>query len=503
VVNVSSTPIADGYIVFAEQKSKSNLFAAFETEGNLLFYSPAKGEFTRLDYLSSTTAQVVTTGDIFTIVYPTSFSRNKYVGGKIEQTGSVSYFDNEETTGQPFVSSFAVPYSTGIACFGLLPLADKSVIVRVDITDGVASKPVIVDKLDYVAMNVEAASSGDKILVSWVNVKNPREIGYRFFDGTSSWGNKKTIDWVGYLPYVKDGKPVLAFFEADYKKARILPLPDGDGAGALFEFKSEAPRLAAIWIEKDGAFYSDGISVGYMKRDADVLTAAGTTMPFGNARFQPDVVILVSQGILIAMLIAFGFFLASGKPVTDGGRRFLPSNLLLRASAFAIDSLLMSVVTAGLSYATFYFRGTSMQFHLLSSTDMGIIQGIAIAVMIAYGIGFESWRQATPGKMLFGLLVVGDIGHKPNFTPILVRNMMKPIDLILAPSLITPIVMIFTPYNQRLGDLLARTIVVRARRRGRGDQTPRIEKPDSPADGETHTDDDKQSFAQTSSSVSR
>jgi uncharacterized RDD family membrane protein YckC len=68
------------------------------------------------------------------------------------------------------------------------------------------------------------------------------------------------------------------------------------------------------------------------------------------------------------------------------------------------------------------------------------------------------WRR-TLGKLLFGLSVVALDGGRPTIGALLTRNLLRPLDILT----LMPLVMIFlSPLHQRMGDLAAGTMVVRA-----------------------------------------
>ncbi len=83
--------------------------------------------------------------------------------------------------------------------------------------------------------------------------------------------------------------------------------------------------------------------------------------------------------------------------------------------------------------------------------------GVAIGVFVVHTLIDEMLTQRTMGKRVMGLRVVGLDGERAGMGRILVRNLLKSFDLIAVPLLLMPIV---TPMRQRLGDLVAKTVVV-------------------------------------------
>jgi uncharacterized RDD family membrane protein YckC len=71
----------------------------------------------------------------------------------------------------------------------------------------------------------------------------------------------------------------------------------------------------------------------------------------------------------------------------------------------------------------------------------------------------EIWNGQTPGKRAFGLRVIQTDGQPVGLGPVLLRNLLRPFDVLLV--LIGAFLILFTRRRQRLGDLVAGTIVVR------------------------------------------
>jgi uncharacterized RDD family membrane protein YckC len=86
-------------------------------------------------------------------------------------------------------------------------------------------------------------------------------------------------------------------------------------------------------------------------------------------------------------------------------------------------------------------------------------------VFTGYDIAFEVLNSGrTPGKRLNGLRVVRETGAPVTFTTSAVRNVLRVIDILPGTYLVGIAAILATRRNQRLGDLLAGTLVVRERR---------------------------------------
>lgn len=87
------------------------------------------------------------------------------------------------------------------------------------------------------------------------------------------------------------------------------------------------------------------------------------------------------------------------------------------------------------------------------------------AVSIGYGIAFEwLWHGQTPGKRVFSLRVMDANGLKLKASQIAVRNLLRSLDSLPFLYLVGGIAALLSPRQQRLGDLVATTIVVEQRR---------------------------------------
>ena len=88
---------------------------------------------------------------------------------------------------------------------------------------------------------------------------------------------------------------------------------------------------------------------------------------------------------------------------------------------------------------------------------------LTFVVWILYFSYFESTSGQTVGKRLLHLRVVSlRTARPPDFTHALVRSVLRIVDWLPALYLVGFLVALVTPQKQRLGDLIAETLVVRA-----------------------------------------
>jgi len=86
---------------------------------------------------------------------------------------------------------------------------------------------------------------------------------------------------------------------------------------------------------------------------------------------------------------------------------------------------------------------------------------LATSFFIVYNFVFEGLWGQTPGKWLTGLKVIRDDGEDVSIIDSLIRNVIRAVDFLPLGYAVGGLSMYYTPSRQRLGDILARTIVVR------------------------------------------
>jgi uncharacterized RDD family membrane protein YckC len=120
-----------------------------------------------------------------------------------------------------------------------------------------------------------------------------------------------------------------------------------------------------------------------------------------------------------------------------------------RGFAFIIDLILLGILTSGL------FLVLPKQNALIMTLTPSLI-GI---LLIFYWLLFEWWGQGTPGKMILGMKIVDEDGFPPRLAAILMRNVMRILDL----NILGYFTIFFSKRKQRLGDMIAMTLVMRTR----------------------------------------
>ena len=85
---------------------------------------------------------------------------------------------------------------------------------------------------------------------------------------------------------------------------------------------------------------------------------------------------------------------------------------------------------------------------------------LTVVVVLAYYIVLEGWSGRTVGKLIMGIRVVDENGNRPGFVSAVVRTLLRLIDGIFA-YLIALLIVVNSSRRRRLGDMAAKTLVVR------------------------------------------
>lgn len=157
------------------------------------------------------------------------------------------------------------------------------------------------------------------------------------------------------------------------------------------------------------------------------------------------------------------------------------STLTIRTPEGVVFALqLANPVTRFLAWATDF--GCIMAIVSVLGIVMRVLDGInadlsrALSVLVFFaaqiGYGFFCewlWRGQTVGKRMLRLRVVDAYGLRLQFSQVVIRNLLRSVDMLPAFYLVGGVATLVSTRSQRLGDLAANTVVVRS---------PRIEQPD-------------------------
>lgn len=135
-----------------------------------------------------------------------------------------------------------------------------------------------------------------------------------------------------------------------------------------------------------------------------------------------------------------------------------PAGPMVRALAYVIDLLWMILVVAGILLLGKLFGGV---FGLHAGRGAEAL--LYFAAYWGYHVYFEAGRRAaTPGKRKMGLRVVSETGGPAGLGAVMLRNVARSADILPFGYFAGLIACLFTRRFQRLGDIVARTLVVYA-----------------------------------------
>jgi uncharacterized RDD family membrane protein YckC len=125
-----------------------------------------------------------------------------------------------------------------------------------------------------------------------------------------------------------------------------------------------------------------------------------------------------------------------------------------RFAGAIVDILIQGVLFTAAFIVSLLVVGGGVGYALLFITQF--------LILFVYDVAFEVWNGGrTPGKKANGLRVVVEDGRPIGFARSALRNIMRLVDVYVSFGLIGSISIFVTERNQRLGDLVAGTLVVR------------------------------------------
>jgi uncharacterized RDD family membrane protein YckC len=169
---------------------------------------------------------------------------------------------------------------------------------------------------------------------------------------------------------------------------------------------------------------------------------------------------------------------------TDDGSRATPVGFEDRLSIATPEGVEVELTLAGIG-SRFIAAGMDFTIQILvlsalaallrpaGDAGFAVYTSLAFALIFFYDVLFEVLgRGKTPGKRATGLRVVGPGGRPIALVRSAVRNILRIIDILPGFYLVGMVVIFITQRNQRIGDLVAGTYVVRDRQGGRGEEPP-------------------------------
>jgi uncharacterized RDD family membrane protein YckC len=133
-----------------------------------------------------------------------------------------------------------------------------------------------------------------------------------------------------------------------------------------------------------------------------------------------------------------------------------------RVAALIIDTILISLVTL-LVVGVLSVVGVAGGSEVFGALIGLIVLPITLAIQFGYFIYLEGDRGQTFGKQIMNIVVVRDDGSDIDMRDAAIRNLLRIVDGlgIVIPYLVALVLVLVTDDNQRLGDIVADTLVVK------------------------------------------
>jgi uncharacterized RDD family membrane protein YckC len=139
--------------------------------------------------------------------------------------------------------------------------------------------------------------------------------------------------------------------------------------------------------------------------------------------------------------------------------RFTLAGLYSRFLAWLLDSLIILVSTVGVVI------GLNITMAAFPGFASALTAVVYFLLDWGYGITLETiWSGQTVGKRVMSLRVIQESGVRIGFYHAALRNLARPVDRLPLMYLVGGVSALVSGSHQRLGDMLAGTIVVRERR---------------------------------------
>lgn len=139
---------------------------------------------------------------------------------------------------------------------------------------------------------------------------------------------------------------------------------------------------------------------------------------------------------------------------------FVVAGLYSRFLAYLIDLLISTVLLTVLFVVVVLVTVVTMSGLGIALYFIG-----AFVMNWVYNIVLETfWSGQTVGKRAMGLRVIQESGVRISFLHACLRNLVRPIDNLPMLYFVGAVAAFFSPTHQRLGDMLAGTLVVRERK---------------------------------------
>lgn len=137
--------------------------------------------------------------------------------------------------------------------------------------------------------------------------------------------------------------------------------------------------------------------------------------------------------------------------------------LVRRALATGVDAVACYVV--GVAPVIYVALLLSPSFGRLGEGTIAVSLGLLVAVYLTYCFTFEWLYGRTPGKTMFGLIVITENSEHIGLKESAIRNTLRYVDVLGVPPVVYVVGVasaLVSPTGQRIGDRFAHTLVARS-----------------------------------------
>lgn len=154
---------------------------------------------------------------------------------------------------------------------------------------------------------------------------------------------------------------------------------------------------------------------------------------------------------------------------------FETAGLASRLLSGFVDAVIQVLVLVVVLFAAFGLSEAGLELGGLGSASTYVL---LFLLVFGYPTAFETlWRGRTPGKALLGLRVVTIEGGPIRFRHAAIRAILGVFDKFVGSGLVGVVAVLVTRRNQRMGDLVGGTIVLRERSGARAPSAVRFSAP--------------------------
>lgn len=258
--------------------------------------------------------------------------------------------------------------------------------------------------------------------------------------------------------------------DAMFSRAGYLDLGASDGpfsAGAIAACPDGSKVALAsvddqdsIWV---GLWTPDDASVPFAPELVSALSAETPTVL--DAKTRDLLAYIVLALVLLVVFLRRQESITKPAPLAPG---VAPAAMGKRMMAFLFDLLISSPITLSILYPVLSTLSPQRLEMMQEEASPGQMWNevfwpwmLAASIYCAYTAVFELVWRASPGKRIMGCRVVAENGDRCSAVTILIRNLFRLVELFPMGQFLAAVVLIILTRNrQRLGDLIARTLVV-------------------------------------------